>query len=173
MIAWEWDLTTGRCVRSANVTELLGIGPVSDTGEDFLRMIHPDDQQQVRAVLAAASRDEAPYDLEFRLLIPDGRTIWVADKASPRRGPDGRPTHLAGICVDITERKRAEAALRDADRRKDEFLATLAHELRNPMAPILNAVHILRLHGTDNPQGQWATDVMNRQVQQLSRLVDD
>jgi PAS domain S-box-containing protein len=419
MIAWEWDLTTGRCVRSANVTELLGIGPVSDDGADFLRLVHPDDRERVRASIDAARRGTAPYDLEFRLLTPDGRTVWVADKASVRRGPEGAVTHLAGICVDITERKRgeelinrfkamsdwandiyfvadaqarfayvnrraceqlgyteqellrlsvpdidavfdlprfhrlaeelarsgrvppfesvlrrkdgstfpvelnvtlmefsgrpylfgvgrditerkrveetlrdserryamlaelvpqlvwttdadgavdyfnqrwydytgttsaealghgwaqflhpadregtwrrwqeslraaqpiemqyrlrgadgeyqwflargiplkddqgkvvkwfgtctniegqkrAEEALRDADRRKDEFLATLAHELRNPLAPILNAVHILRLHGDDNPEHRWATDVMNRQVQQLSRLVDD
>ena len=68
---------------------------------------------------------------------------------------------------------RADAALREADRQKDEFLATLAHELRNPLAPIRNAVQILLLKGQDVPDLQWAGDVIDRQVNQMTRLVDD
>ena len=68
---------------------------------------------------------------------------------------------------------RADAALREADRQKDEFLATLAHELRNPLAPIRNAVQILLLKGQDVPDLQWAGDVIDRQVSQMTRLVDD
>jgi signal transduction histidine kinase len=74
---------------------------------------------------------------------------------------------------DISDRKRAEEALRDADRHKDEFLAMLAHELRNPLAPLRNAIQVMRLKGTDDPDVQWARDVVERQVQQLTRLVDD
>jgi PAS domain S-box-containing protein len=74
---------------------------------------------------------------------------------------------------DIRDRKRAEEALRVADRRKDEFLAMLAHELRNPLAPIRNVVQLMRLKGTDDPDMQWAREVVERQVQQLTRLVDD
>jgi len=68
---------------------------------------------------------------------------------------------------------RADSALREADRQKDEFLATLAHELRNPLAPIRNAVQILLLKGQDVPDLQWASDVIDRQVNQMTRLVDD
>ncbi|HZU34709.1 MAG TPA: ATP-binding protein, partial [Gemmataceae bacterium] len=74
---------------------------------------------------------------------------------------------------DISERRRAEEALRQADRRKDEFLAILAHELRNPLAPLRNAIDFLRRKGTADPAVHWAHDVVERQVQHLTRLVDD
>jgi PAS domain S-box-containing protein len=74
---------------------------------------------------------------------------------------------------DITERKRAEEALRVADRRKNEFLAMLGHELRNPLAPIRNAVQIMRRLGISDPKLQWARDIVDRQVDHLVRLVDD
>jgi CheY-like chemotaxis protein/two-component sensor histidine kinase len=75
--------------------------------------------------------------------------------------------------VDITDRKHAEMALEQADRRKDEFLATLAHELRNPLAPIRNAVQILLFKESDDPELRWSRDVIDRQVQQMARLLDD
>ncbi|MBI3411963.1 MAG: PAS domain S-box protein [Planctomycetes bacterium] len=80
---------------------------------------------------------------------------------------------FTGIVRDITDRKRAEESLREADRRKDEFLAMLAHELRNPLAPIRNAVQVQYLKGAADPELQWTRDVIERQVQQLTRLVDD
>jgi CheY-like chemotaxis protein len=73
---------------------------------------------------------------------------------------------------DISDRKRAEEALKEADCRKDEFLAMLAHELRNPLAPLRNAVQVMQLKGTDDPEVQWARDVIERQVRQLTRRVD-
>jgi signal transduction histidine kinase/CheY-like chemotaxis protein len=71
------------------------------------------------------------------------------------------------------ELAQAEAALREIDRRKDEFVATLAHELRNPLAPICNAVNILRAEGPHEPKLKWCEDVIDRQVQQMTRLLDD
>lgn len=79
----------------------------------------------------------------------------------------------AALEASIRERKRVEEALRDADRRKDEFLATLAHELRNPLAPIRNSLHILRLTASENPAVKQVCDMMERQVGHLVRLVDD
>jgi PAS domain S-box-containing protein len=75
--------------------------------------------------------------------------------------------------ADLIERLRFEQALKEADRRKDEFLATLAHELRNPLAPIRNALQILRARGSPVPELQWARDVIDRQAEQMTRLVDD
>jgi signal transduction histidine kinase len=74
---------------------------------------------------------------------------------------------------DITDRKRAEEGLRAADRHKDQFLAMLAHELRNPLGALRNAVEVMQLHGTDDREVQWACGVTERQLQQLTRLVDD
>lgn len=87
--------------------------------------------------------------------------------------PDGRVIAVGGMAIDITERTRAEEALRAADRRKDEFLAMLAHELRNPLAPIVTAVEILSIRGTQDPILQKQRDVIKRQVEQMKRLLDD
>jgi PAS domain S-box-containing protein len=92
---------------------------------------------------------------------------------------DGAEDGVAFV-ADMTERKRLEedlqrnaAQLLDADRRKNEFLATLAHELRNPLAPIRNAVQLLRMKAPDIPELQWARDVIDRQIQHMTRLIDD
>jgi PAS domain S-box-containing protein len=90
----------------------------------------------------------------------------------PLQDRDGQHL-LAGMSIDITERKRAEDALREADRRKDEFLATLAHELRNPLAPIRNSLQILNMPRVDAATVTQTRDMMERQVHHLVRLVDD
>jgi two-component system CheB/CheR fusion protein len=88
-------------------------------------------------------------------------------------GPDGRPRFLTGACVDITDRRRIEEALREADRRKDEFLATLGHELRNPLAPLRGVAETLRRQPLAGPELERAYAMMDRQVRYLTRLVDD
>jgi CheY-like chemotaxis protein len=85
----------------------------------------------------------------------------------------GRPAYLVGACTDITKRKRVEEALQDADRRKDEFLATLAHELRNPLAPIRNALHLMRGPASDGDCHEEERAMAERQVVHLARLVED
>jgi PAS domain S-box-containing protein len=104
---------------------------------------------------------EAPYP---------GGPRWVNAHYIPDVDPTGR---VAGFCVlvlDVTERKQAEEA---ADRRKDEFLATLAHELRNPLAPIRNAVQVLKEKGAADPEASWVPEVVERQLQHMSRLLED
>jgi PAS domain S-box-containing protein len=91
----------------------------------------------------------------------------------PIPGPDGAPAFIGGMAIDITEQKRIEAALREADRRKDEFLATLSHELRNPLAPICNGLQLLRSTALLHPDSAPVFEMIERQVQQLVRLIDD
>jgi PAS domain S-box-containing protein len=91
----------------------------------------------------------------------------------PVFGENGDVVAVAGTTRDVTERKQLESSLREADRRKDEFLATLAHELRNPLAPIRNAVHFMKLHKLPDEELNGARDIIDRQVQHMVRLVDD
>ncbi|HEY2934027.1 MAG TPA: response regulator [Acidobacteriota bacterium] len=98
---------------------------------------------------------EIPLEISVGELVEDGKHLFT------------------GIIRDITERKRVEKELKEAHRRKDEFLAMLAHELRNPLAPLRNAAEVMRLLPNVDPKLQWAEEVVVRQVQHLTRLVDD
>jgi PAS domain S-box-containing protein len=138
----------------------------------FLESIHPDDRAAVAASFEKHSKGESTRG-EYRLLRPDGSIRWILDRGSPIRNETGEVYRVAGIAEDITERKKVEEALAATDRRKDEFLATLAHELRNPLAPIRNAVEVMRLRNVDDPALVRCRDVIERQVKQLTRLVDD
>jgi signal transduction histidine kinase/CheY-like chemotaxis protein len=104
---------------------------------------------------------------------PDGQRLTVLAHANPIRDESGKLIGAVNVLVDISDRKRIEDALREADRSKNEFLATLAHELRNPLAPLRNAVQVLRMQDTHSPDAQWAIEVIERQTQQMTRLVDD
>src|SRR5262249_18600664 len=139
----------------------------------FLDAVHPDDRERVRvAALEKHSRGEAT-DEEYRVARPDGSVRWVRDRGFPVTGANGRVYRMVGIAEDITEKKRAEEALKEADRRKDEFLATLAHELRNPLAAIRNAVELLRRADGDAALMEKARSMMERQLVQMVRLIDD
>jgi signal transduction histidine kinase len=109
----------------------------------------------------------------LRIERRDGSAIAVLICAMPVRDDEGTIRGAVGICVDITALRKAEEALRDANRQKDEFLAVLAHELRNPLAPIRGAVQLLRLLGSSVPDKGLAVEVIDRQVDTLARLVDD
>jgi CheY-like chemotaxis protein/nitrogen-specific signal transduction histidine kinase len=99
--------------------------------------------------------------------------LWIYATGNVIYDDDGKPIRMVGINIDVTERKNIEIALRDADRRKDEFLAMLAHELRNPLAPIRNAVQILKTSGANQAHLKTARDIVERQVMHMTRLIDD
>ncbi|HEX6984605.1 MAG TPA: PAS domain-containing protein, partial [Planctomycetaceae bacterium] len=172
---FRWCPGTGTFLEfDDNLKRLFGLGPEVPvrTTEDFVARVHPDD----RAALAAAvdrCRAGADFEMEFRVPLPDGRLRWLYDRAKMMSDADGRPASLVGACTDVTKRKEVEEALKEADHRKDEFLATLAHELRNPLAPIRMGVEMLRLGG-GGPEGTAETlDAMEGQVRQMVRLIDD
>jgi PAS domain S-box-containing protein len=103
----------------------------------------------------------------------DGSQFWAMGVVTPLWDESGKLRGYAKIMRDITDRKKAETELAEANRRKDEFLAMLAHELRNPLAPILNGVQILRLEQIASCNGQQAIGLIERQAKHLARLVDD
>ncbi|HEX6962659.1 MAG TPA: PAS domain S-box protein [Lacipirellula sp.] len=134
---------------------------------------HPEDLPENLRLLDRMLMDGTPYVVEKRYIRPDGSHVWVNNSVSALRDRDGNLKAIVAVCVDVTDRRQAEEALRRADRRKTEFLATLAHELRNPLAPIVNGLKLLELAESSPATRREARGVMNRQVQQLVRLVDD
>ncbi len=128
------------------------------------------EEDQIIARLRAGQRVD---HFETVRVCKDGRRIDVSLTISPIKDESGQVVGASKIARDITDRKRAEAALLEADRRKDEFLATLAHELRNPLAPILNSVAVLKAPGATEADQRELREVIERQVQHMSRLLDD
>ena len=143
-------------------------------------MLHPDDRERVRDALDQALQNHRDYVVEYRFRHRSGEWRWMEGRGRSFYRNDGRPSVTYGLGIDITERKRSEeerrrlnAELAQSLRRKDEFLATLAHELRNPLAPIVTALEVLRLKAPADPQMRWSRDVIERQVRHMTRLVDD
>ncbi|HXC51463.1 MAG TPA: ATP-binding protein [Candidatus Limnocylindrales bacterium] len=150
--------------------------------EDVFAVINEHTQQRIDNPATSALREGAIMGLANHtvLLSKDGRSIPIDDSAAPIRDRSGRVVGCVLIFRDVAEKRRADrelaesrANLQAADRRKDEFLATLAHELRNPLAPIRNSLQIMRLAGDDKPVVEQAVATMERQVDQMVHLVDD
>jgi hypothetical protein len=171
---WEWDIVHNRVTWTDSLYQIHGLRKeeFSGTVEGFAALVHPDDLERVNRAIGRSLADQAPYELELRIRKPNGEVTWVFTSAVVTRS-NGQAQRMVGATVDITQRKRAEEALQEADRRKDEFLATLAHELRNPLAPIRNAAQLLKGKETADPDIGWAADVINRQAQHMARLLDD
>jgi PAS domain S-box-containing protein len=143
------------------------------TTDAVTALIHPDDRARSLQLRTDAIVAGEPFIHEFRVLRADGSTAWVGLRGEAEYSATGEALRSFGVVMDITERKRAEQALRDADQRKDNFIATLAHELRNPLAPIRNAINVLRRIGPDDARVGWCHDVIDRQTAQMARLLDD
>ncbi|HEX6414058.1 MAG TPA: PAS domain-containing protein [Burkholderiales bacterium] len=149
-----------------------GSSPDAMVGRDFWSFIPTEEHAAVRALLARLGPHTPEVRIENRFDTAEGPRWMLWTNRALAFDAEGRVLEAQSTGVDITERRRAEEALREADRRKDEFLAMLAHELRNPLAPIRNALHLLRVSGA-GPVAAEARDVMERQLTQLIRLVDD
>jgi len=132
--------------------------------------------EALREMVRAASLQAAAgrlFRAETNYFVADGAERVVDLILSPVTDEAGRVLFVAATGTDVTERRRMEDALRHQDRRKDEFLAMLAHELRNPLAAIRTAVHILVLKGPPQPELKWGREVIERQAKHLTRLIED
>ncbi|MEX1231695.1 MAG: response regulator, partial [Planctomycetaceae bacterium] len=170
---WDWNLKTGEGKWTDAAAELFDPRETMDsvTFAKWLSCVHSDDQERVaRCVREAESI--GGYRDEYRVKTSTAETRWV-ESIGAVEYDGGVATRMRGVVRDITERKKMELELQDADRRKDEFLAMLGHELRNPLASIRNAVSIMRRLEHQDADLQWCHEVVDRQVVQLTRLVDD
>jgi PAS domain S-box-containing protein len=174
MGTWDLDLVSGVAVWNEAGYRMLGYEPeeVTPSYETWAARVHPDDLAEIASRHRQVLDEGGDLRGEFRVIHPDGTLRWMESRGRVERDAGGRPTRSFGVMLDITARKESEEALREADRRKNEFLAILAHELRNPLAPIRNAVDILKLTDPSASQ-QSALDMIDRQLRHLVRLIDD
>ena len=160
--------------------EFVGASPENVLGEEWRRFVHPEDREEYVDAYRRAYAERATFEAQFRFRRSDGEYRWMKSVARPRFGPAQELEGYVGSSFDITDIKAAEVAvrqseeaLREADRRKDEFLATLSHELRNPLAPISMGLQALKLCLHDPERIEATLPMMERQTRQLVRLVDD
>ncbi len=156
----QWYEFTGQTEEEA-----LGLGWTNAT--------HPDDKELAGKAFVEANAARTFFQTEYRLRTVDGSYRWAIDVGRPWFSETGAYAGMVGAVFDINDRKLAEEGLETANQRKDQFLATLAHELRNPLAPISNALQVWQLVEPDPNEANRLRDMMGRQVKQMVRLIDD
>jgi CheY-like chemotaxis protein len=181
-IAIAHDPTCGVITANRALASLLGtavgsnisLTPAAGSGGAIYRIqrngvdIGPDELPMQYAI---AHRTAVSNDIE--IVRADGTVVYVQNDVEPLFDTHGEIYGCISVCVDLTERKLAERALREADRRKDEFLATLSHELRNPLAPIRTALEVMRIARDDYELVEKSRATMERQLTHLVRITDD
>lgn len=177
MGTWDLDLRTQELRWSRSSFTLLGLVPSESNlarNEIWRSRVHPADLASVDTALSQSRNTRSLYSQEYRIIRADtGAVRWLRVLGRFLYDESGVPVRNVGVFFDDTDRKVAEIALREADRRKDVFLATLAHELRNPLAPIRNAAQMLGSPKLGPEQLQWAQSVIQRQVKHMAWLLDD
>ncbi len=172
-VTWSCPSTGLHVQPQASWMDYTGQSADEMLGDGWTRAIHPDDAERAASRWAAAVAEGQAFTNEHRIRRHDGQWRWMTVTAAPVRASTGEVVEWFGMCLDITERKRAEEALRNSDRRKNEFLATLAHELRNPLATIRSGLEIIKLTRDDKKLVAETRDMMERQFGHLVALVDD
>jgi PAS domain S-box-containing protein len=182
MGTWLWRIQPDEQLLDESLRRLMGLEPGDDvfTIEQFIAAIHADDQDRVRREFQRAAADGGDFRVDFRVHDGTGSVRWLSDQGRVFAGPDGQPRFVTGACMDITERRRTEEMLRareqqlrEADRQKDEFLALLAHELRNPLVPLRSGLELLDLADGNAAALARARAMMKRQLDHMVRLIDD
>lgn len=180
---YDYDLVEKKTTWDARVRELWGVGPHEPISfETFISRVHPEDRAATLTLLeeSLGAQSNGTHSAEYRVVNPqDGSIRWISSTGTVFFD-QGSAIRLVGIVQDITDRKQAELALaksaeelRRADERKDAFLATLSHELRNPLAPIRTAAEILASPSLTAAQLGWARQVIQRQTAHMASLLDD
>jgi PAS domain S-box-containing protein len=180
---WERDLRTGRAKWDAQMYRLRGLPVGPETPPDDMRYAayHPDDMENINRNKARAGKDGDSYENEFRVVFPDGSVRWLAARGLVKRDAHGEPERMLGVTWDITERRRAEQALREkaaavqASAAKSQFLARMSHELRTPLNAVLGFAQLLGNDMADalSVQQRQRVDRIHSAGLHLLALIDD
>ncbi len=179
--AWEWDIEANRVSWSDSLFTMHGVTKEEFDGtvESFSSMVHPEDRDRLALAIDKSLRENIPYEMTFRVLKPNGETVWLFTNAAVIREGD-RPIRMIGATTDVTELKRTEQALEtakrdaeEANRAKDQFLAMLSHELRTPLTPVLMAATSLESDPATSDEAREQLAMMRRNIELESRLIDD
>jgi PAS domain S-box-containing protein len=177
---WSWDASTDLVDLSPRAAEILGTAPETRlTWRDLRGKLHPDDTVKAKLAVERAAEMNTQYDIEYRVTRDRG-VAWVCAKGRASYDSKGLVKGMFGVVQDITERKELEAELERkaaelaiADRQKDDFIALLAHELRNPLAPVRTGLELMRIPGREPGEQEKVRGMMERQLDHMVRLVDD
>ncbi|GGZ68124.1 PAS domain-containing hybrid sensor histidine kinase/response regulator [Paraglaciecola chathamensis] len=182
MGVWSQNLIADQIWWSPELQQLTGHSDNEywESSQAFYQIIHPDDRSQFIAEIEKAIESKSDYNVQFRIQHKNDSWLTMETRGHATYTDEDQALSIVGIIMDISDRKAAEEQLNAlnqqlsiADRRKDEFLATLGHELRNPLAPICNVLEIMRAKETDDTFMHWSRDMIERHVSQLTHLVDD
>jgi signal transduction histidine kinase len=167
---WEWDLRSNELMWDERMCQIYGVEPVlnSDYRDVWRLRLHPADLARVEAELAVAVSDSARFKSEFRIVWPDGADRYVRAAAHVQRAPDGSPSRLIGINLDVTELKRLE-------RVKSEFVSTVSHELRTPLTSIRGSLGLVinDAAGVVADSAKAMLRVADRNAERLGALIED
>ena len=170
---WMCDAVGRSTYVSDSFLRLVGLTLEESASLGWGSVLHPDDADAAMEAWRKCVQTGDRWDREHRFKGVDGKWHYVLARGVPIKNDQGEVISWVGINLDINRLKEVEDELRDNDRRKDEFLATLAHELRNPLAPLSNALQIMRVPGLRKEDAERTREMMERQIHQLVRLVDD
>jgi len=172
---WEWDLSRNTSVWNRREYELLGLEPGDgiEPTHRFFDQVLPEDAPGLRRILDNCIQDGRDFSHEIRVRRVDGEVRWLAAIGKTERDERGQIVRMIGVNFDVTEQRRNAESLLEADQRKDQFLATLAHELRNPMAPLLSGLEVLRISQGNPSVIDKTIENMGRQLRHLVALIED
>ncbi|WP_218355267.1 PAS domain-containing hybrid sensor histidine kinase/response regulator [Alteromonas lipotrueiana] len=179
---WTHERATNQIQVSQELLQLTGLTSSEDVKypDQFIQLLHPKDASEFEQTIQRAISHHTEFEVEFRLKHTSGKWLSMEGRGHAIYDENGTCITVFGVFIDISERKKAEKALASAnqqlaatDRKKDEFLATLGHELRNPLAPIRNVLEIMHRHIEQHSELKWYHDILDRHVSQVTHIVDD
>lgn len=170
---WEWEINTGELHWSDEVEIMHGFAPGTFGGkyEQWLNSVHPDDREMATGAVAAALEKRSDYDVEYRTIRSDGSMYWTAARGAVECDAAGKPVRMLGMCMDITQRKLTEEALRKTEKlaAAGRLAATIAHEVNNPLEAVMNLIFLAR-NESDQLERNRLLEMADKELQRVSHI---